>query len=120
MPIAAPRVCNKCHSIVNGKCHICTKQSNIDYSRFSRDVSHYNKFYNNSKWRLLRDLALKRDAGLCVMCRENGIFTKADVVDHIVPTKVDESLAYDLSNLRCLCHYHHNNVTQEQKKQYGL
>ena len=45
---------------------------------------------------------------LCVECMKQGRYTKATVVDHIVPHRGDQKLFWDKSNWQSLCRHHHN------------
>ncbi|WP_438800582.1 HNH endonuclease [Bacillus cereus] len=60
-----------------------------------------------------------RDKGLCLHCKNNRKITVADMVDHIIPIKVDPSLKLKLENLQSLCNPCHNRKTAEDKKKYG-
>lgn len=57
----------------------------------------YTAMYNTVRWRTLRAEHLRRYPD-CVRCGEPGTS-----VDHIVPHRGDEALAYDASNLQTLC-----------------
>ena len=39
----------------------------------------------------MRELMYRRDHGLCVQCRSKDIIKIGDVVDHIIPIRVDWS-----------------------------
>lgn len=60
-----------------------------------------------------------RDKGLCLHCKDNRKIKVADMVDHIIPIKVDPSLKLKLENLQSLCNPCHNRKTAEDKKKYG-
>ena len=68
-------------------------------------------FYQSSKWRAIRLLALKRDGYRCVLCKADISKPGMARVDHIVPRKylderghaVGRQLELALHNLRCLC-----------------
>jgi len=47
-----------------------------------------------------------------VQCYQDGVIRKADVVDHIVELRDDWSRRLDESNLRSLCHRHHQRKTR--------
>lgn len=66
----------------------------------------YDKFYQNKKWRYLRNNYIKKNP-LCVMCKDNGIVAKGNVVDHIVPRRQGGS-DYSLNNLQTLCNRCHS------------
>jgi 5-methylcytosine-specific restriction protein A len=76
-------------------------------------------FYHSREWQMVRAVAWSRDNGLCQDCLEMKIIKVGDVVDHIVPIRVDWSLKLELSNLRVLCHACHNAKSAEDKKKYG-
>ncbi len=48
---------------------------------------------------------------LCVMCQKEGRYTKATVVDHIIPHRGDERLFWDRTNWQALCKMHHDKKT---------
>ena len=64
----------------------------------------------------MRELIYRRDHGLCVQCRSNGIIKIGDVVDHIIPIRVDWSKRLEPINLQTLCHACHNKKTKEDEK----
>ncbi|MDO6718825.1 HNH endonuclease [Psychrosphaera sp. 1_MG-2023] len=53
------------------------------------------------RWEIDRRDALRRDKGLCVVCRNNGRTTAATQVDHIVPK--EHGGTDDQSNLQSIC-----------------
>ncbi len=69
-------------------------------------------FYSNAKWRKTRLKVLARDHYECVMCNAEGRLTinqkQSLEVDHILELENRPDLAYELSNLRTLCKFHHN------------
>lgn len=102
-------------------CETCAGKSNERhklYDSHARD-KHSTTFYRSKEWKAVSKVARQRDNNLCVQCLANNTIRKANVVDHIVPIKVDWSLRLSLANLQCLCHAHHNNKTASDKKIYG-
>ena len=63
----------------------------------------------------MRELIYRRDHGLCVQCRSNDIIKIGDVVDHIIPIRMDWSKRLEPTNLQTLCHACHNKT--EKKKE---
>ena len=68
------------------------------------------KFYDCSKWRKLRQKAMKRDNYECQMCKQQGKYHKVNNVHHIKEVKDRPDLALTIDNLICLCIDHHNEV----------
>jgi len=54
-----------------------------------------------------------RDNPYCAYCLREGRYTKATVVDHIVPHRGDMDLFWDKSNWQGLCVKHHNKKTRK-------
>lgn len=88
------------------------------YDRYQRDQKTA-RFYKSKEWELVRQQVLIRDKGLCQDCLDEQRITTADVVDHIKPLRLFWHLRLTLSNLRPLCHMHHNRKTVEDKRKYG-
>lgn len=65
-----------------------------------------NRLYGR-RWREARKQFLMRNP-CCKMCASVGKTVAANVVDHIVPHKGDETLFWDRSNWQPLCTHHHN------------
>lgn len=63
-----------------------------------------------SKWRRVSKSYLEAHP-LCEECRKRGIYTKATVVDHIVPHRGDQKLFWDQSNYQALCKKCHDRKT---------
>ena len=51
-----------------------------------------------------------------VQCRSKDIIKIGDVVDHIIPIRVDWSKRLEPTNLQTLCHACHNKKTKEDEK----
>ena len=66
------------------------------------------------RWQQARARHLKASP-LCVMCERQGRIKAADVVDHIIPHRGDQSLFWDETNWQSLCRWHHDSVKQRQE-----
>ena len=71
-------------------------------------------WYSSRDWRNLRRSYISRNP-LCEFCFARGITKAADVVDHIIERKDDDSLRLDSRNLQSLCHRCHNLKTLEER-----
>ena len=72
--------------------------SNDGYTHASKQGA-----YNTSKWKKLRLWQLDREP-LCRMCKDRGILTPANTVDHIIPVEsAEDDLFFDTNNLQSLC-----------------
>lgn len=69
----------------------------------------------NSKWQKARARYLKLHP-LCVECQKRGILRRAEVVDHIVPHRGDQSLFWKESNWQALCKPCHDKKTWTEDK----
>lgn len=71
------------------------------------------------KWRKERSRFLKEHP-LCAYCMKEGEFTKATVVDHIIPHRGDEKLFWDEMNWQPLCKSCHDRktMTKDRYKEY--
>jgi hypothetical protein len=49
------------------------------------------------------------------MCHQQGIFSMAEVVDHITPHKGNEQLFYD-GPFQSLCKLHHDSTKQSEER----
>ncbi|MDN4093562.1 HNH endonuclease signature motif containing protein [Brevibacillus agri] len=128
--MALKKICNKsgCTSLVDPgqrDCDLHKQQEKMDkrvrdkqYDLHKRDKKAA-AFYKSKEWLVIREQALIRDNYLCQDCLEEKRFRKADVVDHIKPIRWFWELRLVLSNLRSLCHKHHNQKTANDKRIYG-
>ena len=82
------------------------RQTKLNGNRtYNKTLRTEQAFYNSRAWRLTRN-AYARSNPLCVACRNEGIATTSQVVDHITPIKQGgDRLA--AGNLQSLCHRHH-------------
>lgn len=120
----AKKICNQigCHELIGMKDTYCTahakskvRDRNHNYDKFRRNKEH-DKFYHSKEWKQAKTASLERTGGLCEDCSDLDMIVKADVVDHIIPIEKNSSLKLDQSNLRPLCHAHHNKKTAEDLK----
>jgi len=70
------------------------------------------KIYN-ARWRKLREYVLRRDNGLCQMCRTEGKITSGNEVDHIKPLSQGGE-PYNPDNLAVICTRHHRLKSQAE------
>ena len=91
------------------------KPSHARYQRrmYGSKEGKYQQFYNTTAWRKLSQQVLKNNP-VCVACLSNGIIRKADVVDHIIPIRVDWTKRLDADNLQPLCNSCHRRKTNKE------
>lgn len=128
MPRAAPKPCSYpgCPELVDekaarGMCvrHVretrALKGARARRRNFTDEDRQRDNWYSSADWRRLRRSFISRNP-LCQHCLDRGLIRKADVVDHIIERKDDDSLRLNSSNLQSLCHRCHNNKTQDEKR----
>lgn len=118
------KVCSKinCNKLIDFRETYCDehkelqRESKVNYDslRYERD-SKYRGFYNKKEWKHARRSSMLRHDWLCRECLRNGLYTKADVVDHIVELRDDWDKRLDQSNLQPLCNACHNVKTIREK-----
>lgn len=84
------------------------------------EVGDVQKFYKSGAWNRKRQEILERDNYECQMCKEKGLFKKADVVHHIKHLKARADLGLTESNLLSLCNVCHNDVHPEKLNGYEV
>jgi len=95
------------------------KEADKTYDKYKRDKES-KAFYQSKQWKMMRKRMFAKHKGLCVKCKENDKIVLADVVDHIIPYKVDKNKRLDEKNLQTLCHRCHNQKTAEDSRKYGV
>jgi len=73
----------------------------------------YKHLYQTTQWRKIRNNFLLGNP-LCVMCRQDGMFTPATVCDHIQPHKGNLELFYN-GPFQALCKLHHDSTKARQE-----
>ena len=69
------------------------------------------------RWqRLSRQFLRQAENALCVMCQAEGQTRQAEVVDHVIPHKGDETLFWDQTNWQGLCKPHHSRDKQAEER----
>ena len=83
--------------------------------RIANDMkrNEYNHLYQTTKWRKIRSDYLLRNP-LCVMCRQDGLYTPASVCDHIDPHKGNETKFYS-GPFQALCKTHHDSTKAREE-----
>jgi 5-methylcytosine-specific restriction enzyme A len=126
MPVKALKPCNKigCTSLTRDRycdAHTVEKQDRAEqnryYDRYKRD-KRSTSFYKSSEWEKVRTEALVRDKYLCQHCLKSKKVKRAEMVDHIVPVKVEWNKRLTLSNLQSLCNPCHNKKTKLDDRKY--
>lgn len=77
-------------------------------------------FYHTTAWRNKRKEILKRDNYECQLCKEDGGYSKGNVVHHIEHLEDRPDLALDSSNLMTVCEACHNKLHPEKLKVYEV
>lgn len=117
--------CNKvnCNNLIKFNESYCDEHKeikneykrNYDSFRYERDFI-YRKFYRSKEWKDARHSSMLRHDWLCQECLRKGLYTKADVVDHIIELRDDFDKRLDIDNLEPLCHKCHNIKTIREKQ----
>lgn len=100
-----------------------TKEYNKQYERMRKSTEEgreYKRFYDSKEWKSLRYQVLLESGFLCKICLDNGVYSEAEIGDHIIPTKVRWDLRLDRDNVQGVCKECHNKKTLEDKKKYNL
>lgn len=76
------------------------------------------KFYNSKGWQNTRRYTMIHYDWMCQMCERKGLKQLADMVDHIIPVRMQWSKRLEFNNLQPLCNGCHNKKTADDKKRY--
>ena len=122
MPMAAPKICTAagCSNLVeSGRCEACSKKHNKDRNQRidANRPNAYRRGYTH-KWSKASKAYLAQHA-LCVICRKQGMYTPAVLVDHIIPHKGDGTLFNDMDNWQALCKTCHDIKTATEDGGFG-
>lgn len=92
--------CGKIHNFNAGRCYVgkVSKTCNT-FEQKIRDTGKYKKLAR----------IIKEDSnGICSVCLDKGIINDKEIqVHHIEKIKLRPDLAFDETNVVCLCHKHH-------------
>ena len=91
-----------------------TRKTTDRRRRMTDEERERDAWYSSRDWRNLRRAYISRNP-LCEFCFARGITKAADVVDHVVERKDDDSRRLDSSNLQSLCHRCHNLKTLAER-----
>ena len=108
MPLAPARPCASplCPELTHER--YCTRHEGTP----NRDRRSAAKRGYGRTWQRLRRMVLRREP-LCRKCKaEEGIYTAATDVDHIIPKR--DGGTDEMSNLQALCHSHHSQKTARE------
>lgn len=111
--------CKKCKKkIPYGEkyCEDCAKEigkKNRDHiKKYKIELEESDKILKTSEWKRTRNLILDRDK-MCILCAKRGHITTEKLQVHHIRKRVDApELAYDPTNLICLCKSCHEEVEE--------
>lgn len=86
-----------------GQCRTCRGRGDKTIKR----RSDWRWVYKDPRWAKLRDRVLSEEP----LCAEPGCESTPTVVDHEIPHRGDEQLAFDRGNCRAMCKPHHDAKT---------
>ena len=101
-----------CSKLVDAKAKYCEKHKAL---HLNDEVHPASPRDYNSAWRKARKAYLRAHP-LCVRCMAVGKYTKATVVDHIIPHRGDKQLFWNQSNWQSLCKPCHDRKTWTEDK----
>lgn len=112
MPTSAPKPCTVCGVLVRTGSSRCDEHQ-VRQGTFAdvRRGSRHERGYGNA-WTHLRQRILRRDGGLCQVCKAQGILAAGHEVDHIVPKA--QGGTDDDRNLQTICVPHHRAKTASE------
>lgn len=91
------------------------EQRKADYDK-TRGTAHQRGY--NSRWRKRREGYLKENP-LCVVCLKEYRPVPANIVDHVIPHKGNQTLFWDETNWQSLCKTHHDIKTAKEDGGFG-
>lgn len=104
------------------KFHICAQRRSspprhlrVGFTSVVETRSNSSRRGYGSRWQRARAAYLAQHP-LCVMCERSGRITPADVVDHVVPHRGDQTLFWATGNWQPLCRRCHDSVKQRIEK----
>ena len=101
------KACTYCGRI-HDRHTVCQQKAAAISRRQHKSDDKITRFRNSPSWKYARRQALTRDLNLCRVCLADGYITANDIqVHHIVSMCEDFSKRDELSNLICLCPFHH-------------
>lgn len=106
------RYCDKCQTDYENEMTERKKQINKRYDE-TRDTK-YIKFYKSKEWQMLKERKLMDVQYKCEECSKAKMVDKnyherlATEVHHIETLKDNWNRRLDYTNLKALCHYHHD------------
>lgn len=81
-------------------------------------------FYKSQAWKHVRDLAMKRDAYLCVDCLKDNKITPAEEVHHIIPLTPenihDADITLNIDKLVSVCRECHKARHSGRQRRYTV
>jgi len=110
-----------CRAIIDKKDGVRCEKHRVDNNKPKRkkldhQLNRQGHFiYSTKKWKILSKKKLTVDP-FCEKCWKENREVVADVVDHIIEIKDDQSKAYTWSNLQSLCHACHNAKTADEER----
>ena len=118
MPARAPTPCRKpgCGKLAPGGKGYCEAHRNDRWQQHQQGKTAAERGYGG-KWQALRQVVIRRDKGLCVMCRAGGIVRAGKDVDHVIPRA--QGGTDDPDNLQLLCRDHHRSKTASESQAGG-
>ena len=106
--MALKKLCPKCSTLIAYTDKYCIKHIDADkqrhtqYKRYRTDQTEQS-FYTCKEWRIVREVVIARDHGLCQICLGDKKITLFDAVHHKTPIKTDFNKRLDVDNCICLC-----------------
>lgn len=108
----APRLCACGLTVAHGEPCPCERKRAA--SRTDARPSASARGYDRTWSRLAREHLARHPR--CVMCEDAGIFTAAEVVDHIIAVRDRTDLRLDPTNLQSLCRSHNARKATSEKR----
>lgn len=97
--------------------HRTVRKKEIQVNRIARGGRRNSHIYDTQRWKRI-SIKKRTVTPFCEDCEDEGRMVIADVVDHIVELE-DGGKPYNWSNLKSLCHYHHNLKSSRERKLRG-
>lgn len=118
-PCLYPRCTNLTRNVRCEKHTVARQEEKADgqrfYNKYKRDERSAT-FYQTKEWKRMRKHIFNKSHGLCDSCKERGLITPGNVVDHKLPMKTHFELRLIESNLWVMCHKCHNKKTAIENK----